>query len=483
MSRTIGAPVRWGTSTLAEGQAVWGAAPGDPDGAYGSTWPLTSVHEGRAALLQAEPASFAEGVSISHETPHLRFVVEALDPTASGVSQWGVDLWGDAQWSALLGEWVDISDRVRGVHWTNGAEQPGEIPYIGNATLTLENLDGEAAPWATDGEFVGSLSRSWLRSGALVRWGLIDIVNHPHWRPFFTGVIEDAQDDTEEHADAWVELTLSELPSRLATSIRPVSTTAGKTLPNAIARVLAAGRWDWQAMVTVPEDDAYTADAVLGNTDEASGEVDDIDASTALRRVGACRYWAFTPQADGTVAFVERDRPPQVFAYVLSNQPDGILAEGWVPLADARVYSSNDRVANSATGNRANGPSQGFSNPASIRTRGNLNNRFGSPFVDLPLRDDSDVFAMLKRLVDHRAADDLGIGSVDIDFDMAPTDLAYVMADIATTRFAGLRVVWEHPSGRVFDLSELAIESQRHGIVPEGGQIKWTATLGLSVTA
>lgn len=116
---------------------------------------------------------------------------------------------------------------------------------------------------------------------------------------------------------------------------------------------------------------------------------------------------------------------------------------------------------------------------ASIAAFGAQASGFGWPRTDLLLTTDADVLTLLKKVADAQNDDFLGLSSLDLDADQAPTKLYAAMADLATGAIdqrLAVPVRWVHPDGAAFTTS-VAVIGMANSITMEGKQAKWTATL------
>lgn len=462
MTRTIGGQSLWGT-------AVWSAAPGlEP---FGSTWSVDDLVSDIEAVLSRDPDP-SEGTSVGPGAlGGLRFVVQALNPRLAGDALWDVALWNVDTWSASVGDWSDISDRVRGLSWNIGVESPSDPPRVGTGTITLENTDGEASPWATTGEFEGFGDRPWLRSGLLVRWGVIVTNSDPlpaaleDFNAFFTGRVESVQEGTSENADAWVNLTIVETTAELAVTAPDVPTLHGRTLSETFGAVLLAADWPYQTSLEVPSEDT------LVDTTTLSGDT----VAALLQRVADGLHWGLVADGRGRVALVRRHIAELDSGLTFSNDPSG----DELPMIDVTPYSNIERVINAVSASHVNGELQSRYDTASIAQFGIITERYDFPRDDLVLADSTKVVALLNRVLGLYADDDLGIEAVSLDMDMDAENLPAVMTYIAAyTRGAiAAHIRWVHPSGNEYS-ERITIESQHHSITKEGEQLKWLATLG-----
>jgi hypothetical protein len=455
--RTIGAgpESQWGT-------AQWGIG----------TWAAPAATSRLPGVLQEDPGS-SDGVSIgSRALGSLRFVVEALDPNLGAGGRWGIARWGVDTWADTVGDWYDITSRVRGLTWTLGPNSPDALPQVGQATITLENIDGEASPWATSGVFVGADSRPWLRTGCLVRFGILcnDIAHAPllsAYNPFFTGRILSVDEDTSDNADAWVTLAITETTADLSITPPDMTTVAGRGLAATILAALGNAGYPFQTSLRVPDEDTTVGAVTL------TGK----SAKEQLDRLAAGLHWAVVADGRGVVECVRRGFAETDSGYTFSNAPTG----GELPLIDVKPYSNRERMLNQGNAARDGATPVTITDSASVQRFGFITDAYGFPRADLVLETDDEVRTLLRRVVSLYAWDDLGIDSVDIDADVD----GFVRLPAALTYFAArgregtaFRVRWVHPSGNT--LNEFAlVTTQKHAITMVGSQLKWTASFGL----
>lgn len=159
MTRTIGGQTRWGT-------ARWGV----------DTWAVMTPQSTLMSRLLQDPGVTA-GVPLKPGSP-FRLVVEMLSPVGANAARWGSAHWGVDHWAETVGDWVDISSRVRGLAWLQGVMQSAQRCEVGTGTCTLNNLDGAVSPWSSSGAFTDG-GRSFIRAGLIVRWGVIEEVPAP----------------------------------------------------------------------------------------------------------------------------------------------------------------------------------------------------------------------------------------------------------------------------------------------------------------
>lgn len=397
---------------------------------------------------------------------------------------WDELTWDDTNYAS----WVDITARVRGLEWDRGSTDPISQPEVGTATLTLDNQDGEVSPWATSGPFTnpvdsqpvwdlsawdesipGSAS-SLIRPGAPMRFGVT--LDDSEWLPFFTGLIESIDEDSQDNVDAWVTITLVDIGSALAAIGQGNGTTGGGLLvdgavgDNMLTGLLADIAWP------------YALDAFIGSTlfVTAAYQVPDVTQNRleAAQQLCISGNATLIASSAGTIGPVDRGFHTDS-GFIFSNDPAG----GELPLVALTPYSSTDRILNVATGTRVGGTAQTATDPVSVDQFGVQANALGWPQSDLLLHDDGDVLTLAGLVVDSQSEDFLGISSIDVDADQAPTSLFFDLSTLATAgietqgRFA---VRWVHPSGNVFEV-DVWLLGFSHSITMQGNQAKWVATL------
>lgn len=435
-----------------------------------TTQPLVATIED--AFTQ-EPTLGADPIISPKSATSGVLVVQAFNPVASP-NAWDTVNWTsgstpDTFWAGP-GGWQDIAPRTRGLSWSRGAESPLDRPRVGTAEVDLDNLDGEASPWATTGDFstnvgTGAIGPSWLLPGVLVRFGA---VFDGEWLPFFTGRIESLPEGSNDNTDAWVTLTLNEMTADLAAVDDPEQSPAGTsdTLDERLERLLTEANWISDYTIAAdPIGDVATYQA----TTLAQNRLTEIYLtadSTGMRVLAG---------SDGRLYMTSAFPLPDVLDdHVHSNFPEG----SELPLVKVTPYASTDRILNVAIAARVGSIELTEQDTYSVNKFG----RFGNGSRDdLIVEDDDVVRAVLRAQVANSAWDVQGVESVDVDMDQDPINLPAIMAAYAST---GLEVRqpfnlrWVHPSGAQLAL-QLVIEGMKHEITPTapGTAMKWTATL------
>jgi hypothetical protein len=456
------------------GTAVYSAAP-----TFGATYsePAQLLTDLAARLLD-DPLS-TDGVSVGpHAVGQLRLVVQALNPTSATDSVYGTSVYGTGLYSVGVGNWMDITSRVRGVTWNNGQPAPNKKMQVGVATLDLDNRDGLLSPWATSGPFVGNTTRSWMRAGLIIRWGVI-LVNGAGWTlpgldffsAFFTGKVETIVEKTSQWVDAWNTLTLTETTADLgAVSPNDQATSSTRPLSSTILEALIASGWKYQTSLQVPKEDTFVGETTLSGGTSAAR----IDLLTDGM------HWDFCANGRGQLEVVARhgaDNEHTIQACILSSVP----SVGELPIVDVTTYSNIERVVNQIEAARVNagvGDVVDEEDDRSMQQFGIISTGYGFPRSDLVLVDDTAVAFLLSRVIALRAWDDLGFDTVTLDADQDPVNMPAILTFIACRGRDGVlaMVEYQHPSGKLLQ-EVVAFESQTHSIVPEGGQMKWTCVL------
>lgn len=189
-----------------------------------------------AAVLEAPNPTHGHRLGVDD----WRLAVEVWLSTP-GTAQWGISQWGEATWAQL--RWVDITEHVRGISITRGADQPHGAPRVGTCSITLDNRAAEFSPWNPD-PFTTAVSK-WA-PGTTVR-----VVAHTtgEWIPLFTGDTDDwPETQIEGSVERSISLELVDPFARLA-SIEGVAESvlesAGETITARVARILAASGWPY----------------------------------------------------------------------------------------------------------------------------------------------------------------------------------------------------------------------------------------------
>lgn len=463
MTRLVGGQGdRWG-------QVSWsGAAGGAPLASTWNTEPAGALSD----LLTETVVDPLDGVPMLPGST-VRFALYIHDPSLDPDVAWGSAQWGTAEWSSSIGAWRDITDRLRGVTWQQGTTNPGSLPDVGTAALTLDNQDGLLSPWATEGEFVYA-NTSMFRAGRLFRFGWVEDADGALIAPFFTGRIESLEEGSESNVDSWLTVNLAELTSELAVYSGEVVIPEGKTSSAALLSILEHIEWPYQDVIEVPDEEALLMAATVGGYQDAKY------ASTLMEQVAAGLHWALLSGGNGKVRAVQRHRAESVSIFTFSNDPQG----DELPMVSAKPYASTDRLLNQAAASRLNGTLQRVTNEASKRAFGLITDRYEFPRDDLLLQDDDAVNDLLTNVVTMYGFDDVAIESIVLDMDMAPDALLLAMNFLAAygPNRLGINLRWVHPSGQ--ELTGLYIISgAKWALTMQGDQVKWTAALTVEVAS
>lgn len=478
------------------GQSTWGSkgetwAVTDPTNPSGTTWAQPVGETDMEQRLYDDP-TISMGVPIGPVVSGgLRLVVQLLNPTGAIDSTWGAGVWGTSHWSSSVGNWVDVSNRVRSVDWANGSSSPNQKSEVGNASLVLDNIDGLLSPWASSGPFVGLSSTSWVRTGLIVRWGVLKTGTLPTCAPqldtysgFLTGKVEEAVETNTSNVDSVVTLTIVETTVDLG-SVAPVDMPLddGRALTSVIFEALLAAGWPYQTSIDVPtEDVAVPATTLSGSS--AGGS-----ASARLVLLTDGMHWDFLADGRGRVIIVRRhlSTTPGSFVGFCSHTINFANNPGAndTPAGDITTYSNVERILNQATGGTVGtGALTTVEDTRSMGHFGTVAQGYGYPRTDLVLQTDADVAALGQRVISLRAWDDLGIATVSLDADMDPVNLPAIMTFVAARAREAISfgVTYTHPSGTVFN-ETVIVEGQSHTIAAVDGTIgaalKWTATLNV----
>lgn len=416
------------------------------------------------------------GVALAPGDPaDCHLVVQAFNAYPYDATAWDDDNWNTSPWAGP-GRWTDITSRVRALAWGRGANDPSNRPEVGQAQVTLNNLDGYASAWSVDlaGDFAlgnAGIGNTWLQPGTLVRFGVYALLGKLapdtsavyEWLPFFTGHVIAMPEDTDQNVDSWVTLNLVEQPSH-ANAWNGMAQTpagAGDTLAQRINRLMVDMGWTsgWN-IDSDPNGDAATFQATTMAGDRLSELYLTAD-SVGMRLLS---------DTDGSLA-VTRTYPPStvVSTDVFSNNPTGTE----LPLVKITPYASTDRVVNYAALARAGGTQQVAQDAVSLQM-----GRYDYSRSDLIVESDATVLSVATQLVAARANDRIGIEAIELDMDMAPTKLPLAMSQYARNALKTLlpfNIRWVHPAGAVF-LEEVIVLGFTQAITMEGSQAKWTAT-------
>lgn len=436
-------------------------------------------------FFSSDPES-SIGVLLSPDDPFgLLFSVHVCSPYDVNDKAWGVAQWGSTPWGlAGAGRWIDVSDRVRGLSWSRGSDEPGGRPRVGTAAATFANTDGEVSPWATSGPFVNG--SSWIHAGMYVRFGVrrsaADVPDGASggWWPFFAGIVDTLEEGTEENADGWLTVNLVESLSYLASfqnlaRVTPVF--AGEGLDDFIQSITDDAKWPFGLDTSLsPDADAGTFQGTTlegPRIDEVYKVGDSCGARILSSSTGAL---AITVQKSGTTLDALQSGTSRG---TFSNDP----GPSDLPIeVDAVVpYASTERVINVVTAARAGGTAQTVRDERSIGQYGEVTSGYGFPRDDLVGNEDSVVLAVLREVLTDHSFDELGIASIDVDADMDPSLWIHLAAlcSFGLEARVAFTVRWTHPSGNVFEIP-LVLDSFEFGLTMEGSQAKWTGTLSTS---
>lgn len=475
--RTIGGQTTWGSKgeAWAFTDPTLGPLAGDPDGT-GTTWAATADVSDIEARLSENPSSACGAPIAPHASGALRFIVQLLDPTAGADSVWGTALWGSSAWSSSVGAWRDVSSRVRGATWTNGTTSPDGKATVGTATVTLDNRDGAVSAWATSGDFVGTGSSSWVRTGLLVRFGVIKVsalaVGLPaldDFSAFFTGKVEVPNEGTSENVDAWVDLELTETTADFAVDGGSQNVNADRALSATIFDAITASGWPYQTSLMVPaEDTTVPSTALIGGT-----------SSSRLDLLVDGLYWDWLADGRGRIIIVRRRLPESDAGLTFANAPAG----SDVPVVEITTTSGVDNILNQVNAARINGPIITVEDDRSMLQFGTVTQRYGFPRDDLVLESDAEVTTLARRVLGLRAWDDLGVATIALDMDLDPVRLPAILTYLAcrAREAVSFNVTYTHPSGAVL-ADAFVVEGQTHNLAPvgePGTQLKWTCTLNV----
>jgi len=242
------------------------------------------------AALVREPPSWGSGQPIG--LGDWRLVVEIVMPDNPG-SIYGTATYGSSEYTDPA--WVDVTDWVRGLEWTRGADEPFGRPRIGELSVTLDDRGGIFSPWSTS-TTIGPSVR--MAPGAVIRVGCISrdydvTVEHTGpswlaWLPQFCGIVDswttglvgnNLPDEVSPSTtgDRWVTIRAYETlraVSEIDANALPGVVGYGETVPVRIQRLLDAANWQFGEVL----DDARslratTIDYRLQSTDMADNRL------------------------------------------------------------------------------------------------------------------------------------------------------------------------------------------------------------------
>lgn len=177
--------------------------------------------------------------------------VEMVLPT--GTSTWGNATWGDGTWSGT--GWVDITDKVRGLSWKRGSDEPYGRPRVGTLSVTLDSRDDYFSPW-NPSRPLGS--GDYFAPGGIIRVGVRSVTENNDadnrgWIPQFTGIIDtwrlsysDAN-GADQFVLATAVETLRDLSEIDRVEVTPVGSGEG-SIPR-IQRILPSAAWPYGLLV------------------------------------------------------------------------------------------------------------------------------------------------------------------------------------------------------------------------------------------
>jgi len=417
---------------------------------------------------------------------------------------WDMAVWDDPDFAT----WEDVTDRVRGTEWDRGSTDPLLPAEVGTWNLTLDNADGLVSPWATSGPFTNPVngapvwdSTGWdetvpgsgaslFRPGTPVRLGATyrrvsgtDAGGFGYFA-FFSGVIETIEEDSEEGADSWVSVGLVDVSSALADAGSGGGTDGGgelvdgHTADHMLSGLLSDAEWPYGG---------WTTAGILGTDLFLNAPLAVPDATdnrlVAAQTICASVDVAAIAGAEGTLWFNALGYTVDT-GYTFSNDP----APGELPLPVDGVtpYSSTDRLLNVVTGTstQTGAVPQTATDPVSVDIFRRRATALGWPRSDLMLKNDSDVLALVTRVVNRQANDFLGISGVSVDADMDPERLFFVLSFLAAKglqppRAFGVR--WVHVSGDEWHVTVYLV-GFGFSLTMEGEQAKFTADLRTGTT-
>jgi hypothetical protein len=221
-----------------------------------------------AELLQQPPAA-DRGVLIG--VGDWRLVVEVLLP-AEVLGLWGIARWGEQQWNVYA--WQDLTEFVRGLEWTRGADEYLGRPRVGQASITLDNTDGRWSPFAVAPP-VGSAA--YFAPGTLIRCGVRSATDTraEGWIPQFC-VITDSWGETYAGvgSDRYIDVTGFETLRDLASiddNALPGLVGGGEFAKDRFARLLDAAGWKYG--LTIDADNVAGDNYPLVSTDMAANRL------------------------------------------------------------------------------------------------------------------------------------------------------------------------------------------------------------------
>ena len=437
----------------------------------------------------------------THGTPigvdDWRFVVEALLPTADA-GLWDVAEWDDGEWGEL--EWSDMTDHVRGVEWTRGADEFYGRPRIGEARITLSARCGCWSPWNPDPP---GGSSAYFAPGTIVRAGVVSDVDTRAggWLPQFTMIVDawDEQDaDGSTGADTIVQIIAFETLRDLAgidDNALPGVVGGGDTPTERFTRLLEAAEWPYGLTINATDIVDFDTYWALQSTDMANNRLAELyltaDSTDCTFRTGR-KGEAFIedvrlrhPDATdpewplGAFSKVDDDNPWLAFGasldditYIVTENPD-ILR---VPYdADtARTINDDEHLVNDARFTRAGGTQQVREHPASI-------SRFGRRTLtrtDLLNNADTPTDLLAYRVVNRRGRFTLRVAEVTVATSDRGDDeyLAVAAADIGSGAFVS--PPRPHPTVPVLSGD---IENMTHRITARNGsELTWQTMFGFT---
>jgi hypothetical protein len=427
----------------------------------------------RASMRQQTMRSFGQRCAQLDTTYQVKFSVQVLNTVDAGGGTWSSgadgDFWNLGAWGGP-GRWQDMTSRIRGVTWTQGADQPGDRPRVGTATIDLENAAGDLSPWATTGGFLEN-GVSWFRAGAIMRIAntYLDATGDQQSHTNFTGRIEAVEDHNAEGVDAWVTVHLVELIADLAAfnGLEQTEVGAGETANTRVVRLLADAGWPFGYWIgSIP---GTWSSATLQATTLAGNRIEE------LYKTGDSVGTYIYSYPDGGILVNNPDAAGGT-AITFSNNPAG--AERPIPVDGYTPYADKSRLLNTAIGAIVGGTEQSISDALSVSKFGRIDSGNGWPRRDLICQSEATVATILQAVIDMHAWDDKGISAVEVDCDLQPATLYSNISFLQVFHNATARV--QHPSGQI-ETQVGYVEGFTHRVTnPGGGQLKWTATISLA---
>ncbi len=401
-----------------------------------------------ADLLQ-ERTNPDHGHSIGYDDWLL--AVEIMLPN-DGASLWGAARWDEQNWATE--QWHDITEFVRGISWTRGADEYQGRPRVGYGTLTLTNVAGEQfSPINPIDSFggvvttntIGQVINFYFGPGTILRvvahspthvpdpntFGYLPGESPDSWVQQITGVVESwtAVDQGAERPESYVNVTFVETLSKLAAVDENAGPTVGdnEIVVDRLQRLADAAGWPYGYTFDLPigYDQELGTQLPLQSTDMADNRLsecyltaDSVGGTVRSDRSGALYgYGGYFRTSIGPgvwLVTVNRsivDRGPVHYPSLLACPDDGLPGRVFIDPSEIVWENDDSVVVNSVTIGRAGGTGQTAEDSVSTGRYGKRTFRR----QDLINKSDAVCLALAEDMVDRSGRATLRLRSVRLD--------------------------------------------------------------------